>query len=200
MSQLLQINASLFAHQGQSSQLADQYVRLWQEAHPQGQVTVRDLAADPVPHLDAPRFLSFLAKAGERTPEQQAVVDFSDQLIRELQAADTLVLGVPMYNFGIPSVLKAYFDHVARAGITFRYTDKGPEGLLKGKKAILFAARGGRYAGTDKDSQTTYLKDFLAFIGIEDVSFVYAEGLNMGEASKAEALAQAQAALTALPR
>jgi FMN-dependent NADH-azoreductase len=103
-----------------------------------------------------------------------------------------------MYNFGIPSQLKAYFDHIARAGVTFRYTDKGPVGLLTGKKVYVMATRGGMYAGTPRDSQTAYVRDFLAFIGITDVEFVYAEGLNMGAESKDAALANAGTAISRL--
>jgi len=103
-----------------------------------------------------------------------------------------------MYNFGVPSVLKAYFDHVARAGVTFRYTEKGPIGLLTGKKVYVLAARGGLYAGTPKDSQTGYVRDFLGFLGLTDIEFVYAEGLAMGEASKQAALGKAHEALEQL--
>ena len=188
---LLQINASLFSTGGQSSQLADQFVAAWRANNDGAQVIVRDLASQPLPHLDAERFLSFIAAPAERTPRQQALVAESDALIDELKRAQTIVLGVPMYNFGVPSTLKSYFDHIARAGVTFRYTANGPEGLLSGKKAYVFAARGGRYAGTPRDSQTTYVRDFLAFIGITDVEFIYAEGLNLGEPSKQEALADA---------
>jgi FMN-dependent NADH-azoreductase len=126
------------------------------------------------------------------------VVGYSDALIAELKAADTIVLGLPMYNFGLPSQLKAYFDHVARAGVTFKYTEKGAVGLLGGKKAYVFAARGGLYAGTLADTQTAYVRDFLAFLGITDVKFVYAEGLAIGEASKSRSLAAARDALRAL--
>lgn len=198
MSTLLKLNTSLFSTKGQSSQLADRFVAAWQARNPGGQVVARDLAADPIPHLDAERFLSFIAKPEERSPTQQAAVDFSDTLIAELKAADVLVLGLPMYNFGIPSILKAYFDHIARAGVTFRYTEQGPKGLLEGKKAYIFATRGGLYAGTPKDSQTAYVRDFLSFIGISDVEFVYAEGLNLGEDSKSAALTNAQKQLAAL--
>lgn len=145
------------------------------------------------------RFQSFLAKSEERTPEQQAVAGFSDALIDELKAADVIVLGLPMYNFGVPSTLKAYFDHVARAGATFRYTENGlPQGLLAGKKAYVFATRGGLHAGTPLDTQTGYVRDFLRFLGIEDVEFVYAEGLAMGDTAKADALAKAQRAILAI--
>ena len=198
MSTLLKINASLFSGNGQSSQLTERFVTAWQARHPDTRVIERDLAANPVPHLDGARFMSFLAKPGERSAEQQAVVDFSDALIAELRTADTIVIGLPMYNFGIPSQLKAYFDHIARAGVTFRYTATGPEGLLTGKKAYILAARGGIYAGTPKDSQTAYVRDFLGFIGITDVEFVYAEGLNMGDENKNAALAKAHQSLAAL--
>ncbi|WP_153159572.1 FMN-dependent NADH-azoreductase [Zoogloea sp. 1C4] len=198
MTTLLKINASLFSNQGQSSQLADRFVAAYVAAHPGATVIDRDLAANPVPHLDAERFLSFLAKPEARSEAQQAVVAFSDALIDELRRADQIVIGLPMYNFGVPSTLKAYFDHIARAGVTFRYTENGPEGLLTGKKATVLAARGGKYAGTPKDSQTTYVRDFLAFIGITDVEFVYAEGLNMGEESKSAALAAAHAQVAEL--
>jgi FMN-dependent NADH-azoreductase len=103
-----------------------------------------------------------------------------------------------MYNFGVPSMLKAYFDHVARAGVTFRYTEKGPVGLLTGKKVYVFATRGGYYAGTPLDTQTAYVRDFLAFLGITDVEFVYAEGLAISEASKTASLAKARESLQQL--
>ena len=198
MTTLLKINASLFSTQGQSSQLAERFVAARQAATPDLKVVSRDLAAEPVPHLDAARFLSFLAKPEERSAEQQAVVAYSDALIEEVRQADEIVIGLPMYNFGVPSTLKAWFDHIARAGVTFRYTATGPEGLLTGKKVTVFAARGGLYAGTPKDSQTTYVRDFLGFIGITDVEFVYAEGLNMGDESKAAALTAAHGKLAEL--
>jgi len=133
-----------------------------------------------------------------RTPEQQAFIDESDRLVEEISDAQVVVIGLPMYNFGIPSNLKAYFDQIARAGITFRYTDNGPEGLLTGKKVYVFAARGGMYAGTPLDSQTSYVRDFLGFLGMNEVEFVYAEGLNMGETAKETALAKAKLRLSAL--
>ena len=198
MNTLLKINASLFSVNGQSSQLTERFAAAWQASHPGSRVVERDLAANPVPHLDGARFMAFLAKPEERSAEQQAVVDFSDALIAELRAADAVVIGLPMYNFGIPSQLKAYFDHIARAGVTFRYTANGPEGLITGKKVYVLATRGGVYAGTPQDSQTAYVRDFLGFIGITDLEFIYAEGLNMGDESKNAALAQAHQSLAAL--
>jgi FMN-dependent NADH-azoreductase len=193
MKTLLQINTSIFSDGGQSSRLADRFVAAWHEANPDGNVIARDLAKEPVPHIDAARFGAFLAKPAERTPEQQAVADYSDSLIDELERADVIVLGLPMYNFGVPSTLKAYFDHIARAGATFRYTETGPVGLLKGKKVYVFAARGGLYAGTPRDTQTQYVRHFLAFLGLDDVEFVYAEGLAVSESAREQGIARAHA-------
>ena len=198
MKNILQINASIFSENGQSTRLADQFASDLRASNPGAELVKRDLASDPIPHLTAQRFGAFLAKADERTAEQMEVAEFSDRLIEELRRADVIVLGVPMYNFGIPSTLKAYIDHVARAGVTFKYTETGPVGLLEGKKAYIFASRGGAYAGTPRDSQTTYLRDFLQFIGITDVEFVYAEGLALGEDKKQASLEKAQAAIREL--
>src|SRR5712692_9960653 len=198
MKTLLQIKSSIFSDGGQSSRLADEFVAAWRDANPGAAVIVRDFAREPVPHLDAPRFGAFLAKPAEPTPEQRAVIAYSDSLIEELTRADVVVLGLPMYNFGVPSTLKAYFDHVARAGVTFTYTEKGPKGLLSGKKAYVFAARGGVYAGSPLDTQTSYVRDFLRFLGIDDVEFVYAEGLAMGDAAKNAAIAKAGRAIQSL--
>jgi FMN-dependent NADH-azoreductase len=195
MTKVLKINSSLYAEGGQSSQLAARFVDALREREPALQLVERDLAREPVPHLDAARFQAFLAKPEERTAAQHAVAEYSDALIRELRDADVLVLGLPMYNFGVPSQLKAYFDHVARAGVTFRYTDQGPVGLLTGKKAYVFATRGGAYAGTPRDTQSAYVRDFLAFLGIADVEFVYAEGLAMGPAPREASLALARASI-----
>jgi len=188
MKTILQVNASILANEGQSTRLADQFVA----AFPDAQVIRRNLAADPVPHLDAERFGAFVAPAEKRTPGQSRVVAYSDALIDELRRADTIVLGLPMYNFGLPSTLKAYIDHIARAGVTFRYTEKGPVGLLTGKKLYVFAARGGIYAGTPRDTQSAYVRDIFGFLGITDVEFVYAEGLAISEAGKTASLAKAR--------
>jgi FMN-dependent NADH-azoreductase len=195
---LLHIDASIHSEQGQSSQLAARFVHSFQKRHPDVRIVHRDLAADPVPHLTAERFAAFGADRAQRTAPQQAVVDYSDALIAELRAADVIVLGLPMYNFGVPSQLKAYFDHVARAGETFRYSAQGPIGLLQGKSAYVFATRGGLYAGTPLDSQTQYVRDFLRFIGIEQTQFIYAEGLALSPDRKASGLAQATARIETL--
>ncbi|NKF22304.1 FMN-dependent NADH-azoreductase [Solimonas marina] len=198
MTTLLQIKSSVFSDYGNSTAMANEFVTRWKAAHPDGKVVVRDVGAEPLPHLSADRVKSFFTPPEARTPDQQAHADASQELIDELKAADVIVLGVPMYNFGIPSTLKAYFDHIARAGITFRYTANGPEGLVSGKKAYVFAARGGLYKGTPADTQTPYVISFLNFIGITDIDFVYAEGLNLGDEQKKTALAAATDAIGAL--
>jgi len=199
MTTLLQINASINNGNGESSRLAKQFVAAFHRRHPNATIVARDVAAaEPVPHLTAERFGAFITKPENRSAAQQAVVAYSDTLINELKQADVIVLGLPMYNFGVPSQLKAYFDHIARIGETFEYTEKGPVGKLTGKKVYVFAARGGVYEGTPMDTQTSYVRDFLRFLGMSDVEFIYAEGLNMGPQSKQTALAKAEAEIARL--
>ena len=198
MSTLFVLKTSLDSEAGQSSRLADEFAAHWLAAHPGGRVTVRDLAVDPAPHLTAARFRALTTPAGERTREQQAVAAYSDQLIEELREADEIVLTAPTYNFGVPSTLKAYFDHLARAGVTFRYTAQGPVGLLPNKRVTVIATRGGVHAGRPQDTASAYLRDFLAFIGLRDVEFVYAEGLALGAEAKDEALRAARSRIARL--
>lgn len=188
MTTILQITASIFGDEGQSPRLSSAFIAKWLEREPGSRVIRRDLAQPQIPHITLNRFKAALTPASDRTLEQVREAALADRLIEELIAADVLVIGVPIYNFNIPSTLKAWFDHVARAGTTFRYTDNGPVGLLKGKKAYIFAASGGRYAGTGMDFQSPYIRHFLNFLGIEDITFTYAEGLAMGEEATREAL------------
>ena len=198
MKTLLKIQASLFGASSQSSQLADRFIETWLSKHPDGRVVTRDLSANPVPHLTAESFAAFASKPADRTLEQRAVLNYSDELVTELQNADTIVLSVPMYNFSVPSTLRAYFDHVARAGITFRYTAAGPQGLLLDKQAYVFVTRGGFYTEAN-DTQTPYLKQFLGFIGITDVQFIYAEGLAISEETREKSLNTARHTIAKLP-
>jgi FMN-dependent NADH-azoreductase len=199
MTTLLQINASINNGNGESSRLANQFVAAFHKKHPKATIVVRDVAAaEPVPHLNAERFGAFITKPEDRSAAQRAVVAYSDTLINELKQADVIVFGLPMYNFGLPSQLKAYFDHVARIGVTFEYTEKGPVGKLTGKKVYVFAARGGVYAGTPMDTQSSYVRAFLSFLGMSEVEFVYAEGLNMGPQSKQAALTRAETEIARL--
>lgn len=191
MTQLLQINSSVFGADGQSSRLADDFVARWQAREPALAVTRRTLADEPLQHLTDERFRAALTPAAERTPGQQREAGPADAVIQELLDANVLVLGVPVYNFHVPSTLKAWFDHVARAGTTFRYTENGPQGLLEGKSAYVFVTSGGRYSGTDADFAAPYVQHFLGFLGIQDVTFIRAEGLAMGEDAARDALDEA---------
>ena len=198
MTTLLKLNTSIFGEHSASSRLTDAFVARWLAAHPGTRVIERDLAANPVPHLTAEVFAGFNADPGERSPAQQRAVDASDALIDELKRADVLVLGLPMYNFGVPSTLKAYFDYIGRAGETFRYSENGPEGLLTGKKAYVFATRGGVYTGAPSETETSYVRQFLSFLGITDIEFVYAEGLAMGDEARTAAFEAAAQAIEQL--
>ncbi|WP_444922168.1 FMN-dependent NADH-azoreductase [Microbulbifer sp. CnH-101-G] len=196
MAKLLSIQSSMFQSGGQTSQLATKYVKSWKAKNPSGEVTERDLVAEPIPHLTLDRFQAFTTPAEQRSPEQQDIVEYSDKLIEEISSADVLVFGVPMYNFNIPSTLHTYFDHIARAGVTFRYTPNGPEGLLKDKKTIIFIARGGYYG--NEHSQSAFLRQLLGFVGITNIEFIYTEGLATGDDAKEKALAAANARIAQL--
>ncbi|MHB1046028.1 MAG: FMN-dependent NADH-azoreductase [Thermoanaerobaculia bacterium] len=192
---ILQINASARSEGANSTRVANAVVERLRAANPGSSLKVRDLAKEPVPVLDSAELGALFAPAEGRTPEQAASVAARDALIAEVKEADALVLGVPMYNLGNPVQLKAWIDAIARAGVTFRYTASGPEGLLKGKTAYVALARGGRYRGMPTDAQTPYLKTVLGFLGIADVRFIYAEGLNMGEEAARKGFAEAEADL-----
>ena len=192
MKELLHIDSSIFGSGGQSSQLGAYFLERWKAAHPDSNIVSRNLATDPVPHLDGNAVMAFMGDPDGLTEGQSEAVARSAALIGEIQQADVVVIGLPMYNFGVPSTLKAWIDHIARAGVTFRYTESGPEGLLKGKKVYVLAARGGIYQGTPADSQTPYLQSIFGLMGLDDVTFVYAEGLNMGDEAKAAAVEAAR--------
>ena len=193
MKQILLINSSINGDKGHSVQLAQQFIAQL----PTGtfKLDVLDLNATPVPHLEMAEIAAWMTAAEQRSTEQQQLAAVSDDIIARIKAADVIVLGVPMYNFGVPSQLKALFDRVARAGITFKYTEQGPVGLLNDKPVVIFATRGGVYQGTTLDSQTPFLQTFFNFIGLKDLHFVYAEGLNMGADAQQMALIAARARL-----
>ena len=191
MKTLLQINSSVFGDNGQSSQLNQQLVQEWLAKNTDGKVVKRDLTQNVIPHLDSTRVSAFFTPADKRSAEQQAIVEYSDSLINEIQQADAIVIGAPMYNFSIPSQLKSYFDHLARAGVTFKYTETGPVGLLDNKPVYIVTTRGGIHKDLPSDSQTGFLKSFLNFIGLKDLHFIYAEGLSMSQ-KKDESLLDAK--------
>jgi FMN-dependent NADH-azoreductase len=190
MKQILLITSSISGDKGHSNQLTQQFIAQL----PQGSFTLDtlDLNQAPVPHLEMSEIAAWMTPAEQRSDDQAALAALSDDIITRIKAADVIVLGVPMYNFGVPSQLKALLDRVARAGVTFSYTENGPVGLLEDKPVVIFATRGGVYQGTALDSQTPFLQTFFNFIGLKDVHFVYAEGLNMGVDAQQTALTAAR--------
>ncbi|MEB5835622.1 FMN-dependent NADH-azoreductase [Pantoea dispersa] len=193
MSKVLVLKSSILAGYSQSNQLADFYA---DEARAKGdEVTVRDLAAQPIPVLDGELVGALRPSDAPLSPRQQDALALSDELIAELQAHDTVVIAAPMYNFNIPTQLKNYFDLIARAGVTFRYTEAGPEGLVKGKRAVILSSRGGIHKDTPTDLLTPYVKLFLGFIGITDVDFVFAEGIAYGPEVATKAASDAKNAI-----
>ena len=194
---ILQINASTRREAANSTRVANSITARLQAATPAASLKVRDLAVTPHPVLDEAALGALFTPADKRSAEQVARVALDDALIAEVQAADAIVLGVPMYNFGVPVQLKNWIDAIARNGVSFRYTEQGPEGLLKGKMVYVALARGGSYRGTEADSQVPYLKTVLGFLGMTDVHFIYAEGLNMGAEAAERGFAQAEADLAA---
>lgn len=191
MTTLLHIDSSIRSTGSVSRQLTAEFVSKWKAARPGGTVVERDLAHNPVPHLTEQMMGAFFTPVDSRSLEQAQTVALSDRLVDELFRADDIVLGVPMYNFSISSALKAWIDHVSRAGVTFNYTETGPVGLVTGKKVYVITASGGVYSEGPAQSlnfQDTYLRAALGFIGLTDVSWVRAEGLALGEPSAEAAL------------
>lgn len=193
MSNILHITASIRSEADSISRGLGQRLVDGLAAKTGASVTTRDLAANDLPYVSAERFGANLTPAADRTPEQAQLAAIADELIAELQAADTIVIASPIYNFGPPASLKAWADLVARAGTTFRYTATGPEGLLTGKKAYLAIASGGTPVGSDIDFMSRWLTFFLGFIGITDVEIVAADGI-MGADGEAKIAAAQEAA------
>lgn len=201
MTQILVIESSANLAGSVSRDLTKAFLAGYTTAHPDVSVVTRDLATDPVPHLGVDLIGGFFGKPEELTDAQKNAIAVSDALIEQIEAADIIAIGAPMYNFGIPSTLKAWIDHVLRAGRTFRYTENGPQGLVTGKKVVLFLASGGVYSeGPYKpyDFQETYLRGALGFIGLTDVTVVRAEGLAMGADAAAKAVSDAKAKISSL--
>lgn len=198
MSNVLVLKSSILANYSQSNVLADYFVDQWRQQHSDDKIQVRDLAADPVPVLDGELVGALRPSDAPLTPRQQDALELSNTLIEELQASDVIVIAAPMYNFNISTQLKNYFDLVARAGVTFRYTEAGPEGLLKGKKVYVLTSRGGIHKDTNTDLVTPYLRVFLGFIGLTDVEFVFEEGIAYGPEMATKAQQDAKALINLL--
>lgn len=193
---ILQLNSSLRGAQSESIRVANAITAKLLAANPGATVTVRDLVADKHPILDEATLGALFTPADQRTPEQAARVAKDDVPIAEAQAADVIVMGAPMYNFAMPVQLKGWFDAVARAGVTFRYTEAGQEGLLKNKKVYVAAARGGVYA-KEADPQVPQIAALLNFLGLKDHTFVYSAGQAMGPDAAAKGQADADQAIEA---
>ncbi|EHK68294.1 FMN-dependent NADH-azoreductase [Achromobacter arsenitoxydans] len=195
----LVILSSILGDRSNSKQLADHLIARVKESNPAAAIKVRDIGAQPIPYFDGNTAGALFTPPEARTIEQQRIVELSDTLVAELMEADRIVFAVPVYNFNLPAQFKSYLDHLARAGVTFRYTSEGvPEGLVKDKQVFVLTARGGKAEGTPSDTLTPYLRQMLAFLGMTDVTFVAAEGMAMGEVAALEGLAQARQRIDAL--
>jgi FMN-dependent NADH-azoreductase len=198
MATLLHINSSVRNEGSVSRQVTAEFISKWKASRPGDRIVERDLAAHPLPHLTEETLGAFFTAAEQRSPEQVRAARLSDEAVAELQAADVIVIGAPMYNFSVSSGLKAWIDHVARAGLTFKYTETGPVGLLQNKKVYVFTSRGGVYSqgpAKSMDFHETYLRGVLGFIGLTDVTFIHTEGLAMGEEAASSAIAQTRSAI-----
>lgn len=184
---ILRIDASMRRTGSNTRELTDRVVERLTAGRADTRLTVRDLAENPPPFIDEAWIGANFTDAAQRSDGQKAALAGSDALLAELRAADTLVIGVPVYNFAVPAALKAWIDLIARARETFRYTENGPEGLLTGKRAILVVASGGTAVGSELDFATGYMQHVLAFVGITDVEIVDAGQLSMGGAERIEA-------------
>jgi FMN-dependent NADH-azoreductase len=202
MARLLLVKSSIFGANSKSSGVAEEFVLSWRANHPDAQIVIRDLGLEPVPHLALDHLGALLTSDEKRSPEQRKSIAAADALIEELENADTIVIASPMYNFSISSNLKAWIDHVTRAGRTFRYTEEGrPEGLLKNKKVVVVTGRGGIYsegALSPFDFQEPYLRTILGFIGLTDLTFIHVEGLRISADAAANGIAQARASIARL--
>lgn len=201
MTTILHINSSARPTGSISREVTAEFVARLQAADPASVVVERDVASTPLPHLTGQVLGAFFTPVEARSAQQIADASLSDTLVAELKAADVIVIGAPMYNFSVTSSLKAWIDHVARAGQTFQYTATGPVGLLTGKKVYVFTARGGVYSSgpaQGMDFHETYLRAVLGFMGLNDITFIHSEGLGMGDESVAKALAQTRSAIEEL--
>jgi FMN-dependent NADH-azoreductase len=200
MTNILIVDSAATGEASVSRKLTRALADTLQRRDPAARIVHRDVGAAPIPHLTEATVPAIRAGIVD-TPEAEQALALSNELIAELKEADVIVIGSPMYNFGMPSTLKAWFDHVLRAGITFRYSEAGPEGLVTGKKAIVIEARAGLYSegpAAAMDSQEPHLRTLLGFMGITDVAFVRAEKLAFGPEAAAVAIAEAVGALESL--
>ncbi|MFT6541519.1 MAG: FMN-dependent NADH-azoreductase [Maricaulis maris] len=188
---ILRVDASMRREGSVTRQLADALTGRLTASQPNATLTRRDLADNAPAFIDESWIGANFTPADARNDDQRATLARSDALVAELQAADTLVIATPIYNFAVPAALKAWIDLIARAGVTFKYTENGPVGLLTGKRAIIVLASGGTQSGSEIDFATPYLKHVLGFIGIHDVDIIAADQLGAGADEKLAAASEA---------
>lgn len=198
MSKILVIKSSILGQNSVSNELIERFLSQLPVELSSAETVIRDLGSNPLPLMDARQLGALNAVAGERNPEQQRMLEISDSLVEELRQADLVLIGAPMYNFGVPAGLKTWIDHIARAGVTFKYTEQGAQGLLTGKTAVVFTAMGGVHQPGETDHLRPYLKTVLNFIGLDDIEFVAATGLNLGEEPRQRGLRAARERLIAV--
>ncbi len=198
MAKLLFVSSSLFGDGSQSRLIASEFIDRWREFRPSTTVVERELTADSIPHLSLAAFAASTTPADTRSTAEHQAAALADALIEEVEAADVIVLAAPMYNFSIPSTLKAWIDHITRSGRTFRYGAAGAEGLLKGRKVFIITARGGIYSDNSPakgmDFQEPYLRAMLGFLGL-DVTFIHVEGLKISPEAAAGGIERARKAI-----
>lgn len=197
MSHILHLDASPRAERSLSRTLSHEFLTAWKDTHSSDTVTYRDLGHQPVPHVTEAWIAAAYSPPADHTPELQAAIRLSDELIDELLAADRYVVGLPMYNFSVPSVFKAYLDQIVRVGRTFALDSSGYTGLVKDRKMVVITAQGGSYrSGTPTEAYNfhePYLRVIFGLIGITDISFIYADGLTMGDEARERSVAAARA-------
>ena len=196
MANLLFVSSSLFGDGSQSRLIASEFIDRWRQSHRRTTVVERELTADSIPHLSLAVLAASMTPADTRSAADQQAAALADSLIAEVEAADVIVLAAPMYNFSIPSTLKAWIDHITRAGRTFRYGAAGAEGLLKGRKVFIITGRGGIYSdgspAKGMDFQEPYLRAMLGFLGLDDVTFIHVEGLKISPEAAASGIKRAR--------
>jgi len=199
MANLLFVSSSLFGDGSQSRLIASEFIDRWRQSHRRTTVVERELTADSIPHLSLAVLAASMTPADTRSAADQQAAALADSLIAEVEAADVIVLAAPMYNFSIPSTLKAWIDHITRAGRTFRYGAAGAEGLLKGRKVFIITGRGGIYSdgspAKGMDFQEPYLRAMLGFLGLDDVTFIHVEGLKISPEAAASGIERARKAI-----
>ena len=195
---VLHIDSSIRGNDSDSRSLSSEFISQWRVARPADSIQERDIVTNALPHIDATLLSGLFTNEGDRSDAMVAALSRVDTLVNEFLEADVIVIGAPMYNFGIPSTLKSWIDHIAQAGRTFRYTENGPEGMAKGKTVFILSTRGGIYDNSPMDHQVAYLKTVFTFLGIEDIKVIQAEGLNLSPESRERSLSAANAQIIEL--